>query len=113
MKYIDNLRIINKGLMIITILLYMTIFLGLISQIVLGAYQVIVALVLLCFWSGFSKKVKNKLLHYYAAVLTYGLYCSIDLLGLARDYWGVLYGIIPMLIALYFSLLLEDIKQEE
>lgn len=111
MKKINILKGINTTLMILTVLLYVTIYLGLIFQIVLGVYQVITALVMLFYWKSFSKEVKNKLLAYWVVVLLYGSSYIIGFLTLIDECWFVPYAIIPMLIALYFSLFIKDIKK--
>lgn len=113
MKTIGILKDINKAFMMLTVVLYFTIFLGLIFQVVLGGYQVIIALVLLFYWKGFSKKIKNKLLIYWGVVLVYGICYITGFLNLTGAYWFISFAIVPILIALYFSLFLEDIKQEE
>ena len=54
-------------------LLYITIFLGLYSQIVLGALQLISALILFLYWNKFSNKTKKQLTVYWCLSILYGL----------------------------------------
>ncbi|SEE34242.1 hypothetical protein SAMN04487765_2204 [Tenacibaculum sp. MAR_2010_89] len=111
MKYINILKKLNRVLIVTTIVMYLTIYLGLLVQVILGAYQLLIAFVLLFFIKNFSKKSKNKLMIYWLVVLLYGMVWIIDMDVNLGGYLGViLYIILPMIIALYFSYFLESLR---
>lgn len=114
MKYINILKKLNRALIVATIVMYVTIYFGLLIQIVLGAYQLLLAFVLLFFMKSFSKKGKNKLLIYWAVVLLYGTVWLFNIDVGLEAYLGVIfYIILPMIIALYFSFFLESLDKKE
>lgn len=114
MKYINILKKLNRALIVTTIVMYVTIYLGLLVQVILGAYQLLIAFVLLFFMKNFSKKSKNKLMVYWLVVLLYGMVWLIGVdINLASYLWVILYIILPMIIALYFSFFLESLDKKE
>lgn len=113
LKHIEmkKIYIINKIALIITLVLYVTIVLGLYAQIVLGTIQVVSALILFFFWKQFSKKTKEQLYIYWTIVIAYGICWLNDLKSLNEDFvliFGVM--IIPMSIAIYFVHILRSTK---
>ena len=98
-----------------TLLLYLTIFLGLYAQIVLGFFQVIVALVLLGFLGKLSKKLTKHLIVYWIIVLLYGLLylLEVKIFNIMGDLWWFVIVVVPMSIAGYFTYVLESLKKNE
>jgi len=113
MKYINIIRRINKVLLIVCIILHVTIYCGLLFQIVLGFYQVLVAFVLLFYWRELKEKEQYKMFIYYVLVLLYLIMHMVGVLNLNGDYWYIFIAIIPMCIAFYFTYLLETLKLKE
>lgn len=107
MKYIYYT---NKIILITTLVLYLTYYLGLYAQIVLGIVQVISALLLLFQWELFTKKIKIKLFYYYSLVIIYGFCWFLDWTLSDNDVFIILVVmIIPMSIAIYFFSILYKI----
>ena len=106
-----KLYLINKASLIITLVLYLTLYLGLYAQIVLGALQVISALIIFLFWKKFSKKTKKQLYIYWSIVIIYGLFWLIEW-HITNNAFFIIIGIIviPMFIAIYFVVILKSIK---
>ena len=105
------LYVINKTILIITALLYLTIYLGLYAQIILGVIQVFSSLTLLFFWKHILKKHKNKVYMYWIIIILYGLAWLIDLKSIESTFFFILtIIIIPMSIAIGFVVLLNRIK---
>ncbi|WCO00987.1 hypothetical protein [Psychroserpens ponticola] len=106
-----KLYLINKVSLIITFVLYLTIFLGMYAQMVLGALQIISALILFFFWKQLSKNSKEKLYIYWTIVTIYGLCWLMDWKGY-NEYFTIVFGImiVPMSIATYFVYILKSIK---
>ena len=70
MKIIYN---INKWSYIITLVLYLTLFLGMYAQIALGFIQIILALIIFVRWNEMSILNKKLLVFYWIIVSTYGV----------------------------------------
>lgn len=103
---------LNRFILGSTLLLYMTVFLGLYAQIVLGAFQVISFLVLLLFYNSHNILSKYHLIIYGCITALYGLSCFIIseyFNNLDEDFFILQYIIIPMLIASFFTYMLEII----
>lgn len=102
---------LNKFTFYTTLLLYLTIFLGLYSQIVLGGLQIISAMTLFLFWKKFSHKTKEQLTVYWCLSILYGLGWLIEW-DTINDGFLIIMGIIliPMAIATYFFYILNSIK---
>ncbi|MFD2564977.1 hypothetical protein [Aquimarina rubra] len=114
MKTIHN---INKWSFIITLLLYMTVILGLLSQILLGFIQVIIAIIIFSKWKQHTYRIRKYLIIYFSIVALYGVFW---LLGIAETFNtnsmvmdpSILYlCIIPMSIAAYFVYVTYQIKK--
>lgn len=104
---------VNKAVLIITILLYLTIYLGLYAQIVLGVVQVLSSFLLLFFWKSISKNNKNKLYMYWIIIILYGLGWFIDWESLKSLFFFIFTVIIiPVGIAIAFVILLNRIKND-
>ncbi|MDT0558419.1 hypothetical protein RM697_07165 [Ichthyenterobacterium sp. W332] len=107
MKYIYYT---NKFVIITTAILYLTLYLGLYAQIVLGFVQIISSLLLLFHWKLFSKKSKSRLYCYYTITITYGLCWLFDWPLFNSMLFGIIaIIIIPMSIATYFFITLSNI----
>ncbi|WP_211075738.1 hypothetical protein [Aquimarina sp. MMG016] len=97
MKTIHN---INKWSFIITLLLYLTIYFGLLAQILLGSVQIILVLILLYYWKDFQTKQKQHLAIYVGIVIFYGL---LFLTNVLKSYFLIFFiTVVPMSIAGYF-----------
>lgn len=105
--------IINKVLLIATIVLYATLYLGLYAQVVLGVIQIISAFLLLFFWNDLQKEHKKMLLLYYTLVVIYGVACLINW-NVDNEMLIFLFGLIliPMGMAVYFTILLHKIAKQ-
>jgi apolipoprotein N-acyltransferase len=112
MKYINIPIYLNRFIFIATVALYITIFLGLYAQIVLGAFQLITAFVLLFFWMKLSDKQRERLLKYWFFVGVYGaLWYTNSFENLKSDFmWVVIFILIPLSIAGYLTFVLESLK---
>ena len=84
MKTVFN---INKFLVIATSILYLTIYLGLYAQILLGAVQLLSALGILFLWKHYNNKQQKHIILYWILTLCYGLGWLIvkDLNGDGKD----------------------------
>lgn len=102
----------NKFALIITLVLYTTVILGLYAQIVLGALQIICALILFFHWKKISQKSKEHLIIYWTTVLLYGLCWLIDWSDFNEEFI-LIFGImlLPMSMAGYFLYILNTIKK--
>jgi len=91
----------NKIVLIITLILYVTIFLGLYAQIVLGGIQILSAIGITFLWNRFENKYKKQLLIYWLVTLSYGIGWLLEI-DLNDSWWILAIIIIPMSIAIYF-----------
>ena len=95
---------INQIVFFITVTLYLTIFLGMYAQFVLGIVQVLSAIIAFYFWGILSEKTQKHLTYYWIIIALYG---AIWLIGVG-DHMNVmvfLFGV-PMVIATYFLYIL-------
>ncbi|MEX0313050.1 MAG: hypothetical protein AB3N18_02655 [Allomuricauda sp.] len=102
MKFIHY---INSFIYVITLVLYLTIIYGLLSQIALGFLQVVFSLILLIDKKKFRPPGINHLRLYHIIILIYGAIAIISLLvepNIEESIYILLYVILPMLIATYF-----------
>ncbi|MGH1383318.1 hypothetical protein [Kordia sp.] len=108
MKFIYN---INGIIYSITLLLYLTIILGMYMQIVLGIFQVLFFLILLFNYDKFSEKIKSHLTIY--GVLT-GVYLLWFFSGFyPKDDWMLLLiTLVPMSIGTYFTYIVYKVNQK-
>ncbi|EZH72602.1 hypothetical protein ATO12_20925 [Aquimarina atlantica] len=106
MKTIHN---INKWSFIITLILYLTIYYGLLAQIFLGGIQVTLAITLFMYWRKFNNQQKKHLLIYSCLTIIYGLLCLTDIMN--SDFAPIFLFIIPMTIAGYFVYTTYKIKK--
>ena len=98
---------------IITLVLYLTIYFGLLFQILLGLIQIFSALSLFYYWKNISKSSKAKVLYYWVFVAVYFLLC-ITIENLYNDTIPYIIGLIllPLSIASYFLYTLKRINKE-
>jgi len=110
-----NLYNINKFALIITLVLYLTIYLGMYAQIVLGALQVISSILLLFYWERIPNNLQKKTYLYWFTITVYGL-CWLLKWNIHGTFQAVLIitglFVLPMLIAIFFLLLLGRIKSQ-
>lgn len=100
MKWIDN---INKWSFAITLILYITIYWGLIAQIILGGIQLLLSIVLIYNWKNYTKRFKSLLISYWTIVLIYG--CISYLIHLTNSFdsfFIITIIVIPISLASYF-----------
>ncbi|WP_299225085.1 hypothetical protein [uncultured Psychroserpens sp.] len=102
---------INKFVLITTLALYFTLFLGLYAQIVLGIVQVISSFLLVFIWEKIKANTKERLFIYWALISTYGTCWLFDWKNFNQDIL-VIFGIIiiPISIAIYFFYILKTTK---
>ena len=105
---------LNKGVLILTLVLHLTIILGLYAQMALGAVQLLTALFLLFRWNLFAQQTKKQLKIYWTLVLLYGS-CWFFKWNFLNDEILIIGGIIliPISIAGYFLYILNSIKNIE
>ncbi len=106
MKTMHN---INKWSFIITLLLYVTFYFGLLAQILLGGTQITMSVVLLIKWKSFSIKLKKHIVAYFFLVALYGLLFFTDIKN--TSFMIIYMTVIPMSIAAYFLYLTYEIKK--
>ncbi|MDH7444827.1 hypothetical protein [Aquimarina sp. 2201CG14-23] len=100
---------VNKWSFIITLLLYITVYFGLLAQVLLGLIQIIIALNMLFNWNSFSKKNKIHLGSYFLLVITYGLILLTDIGN--TSFILIYLTVVPMSIAAYFVYITYRIKK--
>lgn len=108
MKTIHN---INKWSFIITLFLYLTVYLGLIAQIPLGFIQCVLAISVLSYWKKMNPLSKNLIGMYWFLFISYWITFSILKESINNDIWFLFYAIIPMSIASYFVYVTYTINQ--
>lgn len=108
MKTIHN---INKWSFIITLLLYLTIYLGLLAQIPLGFIQFVLALSILGHWKKLNLLSKRLISIYWFLFISYWIAFYILNQSFETMYGLIFYAIIPMSIASYFVFATYQIKK--
>lgn len=103
-----NLYNVNKWLVIITLLLYLTIYFGMIFQIVLGITQVLMSIYILSKYNGLEKK--TKLLFKIYMTLTITVLSIIGSGVIANTGFIAIYLVIPMLLAFFHLYITYQIK---
>ncbi len=94
---------INRALFIGTLLLYLTIYFGLIAQVVLGAFQVLAALYLAFHLSSLSSRTKQLLLTYWVVTTVYLSLLFSGFYNSSNDAINILFfAVIPMGLASLF-----------
>ncbi len=104
-----TLHYINLVSFTITLLLYITIFYGMIAQVFLGTIQVILALILLLYWKTLKSRQKKLLAVYAFVAILYGLLWLTDIVN--TDFAIAFITVIPMSIAAYFLYITAQIKK--
>jgi len=107
MKYFDPLRNINRVMILITAILYITIYLGMLFQIVLGIYQVMAAIMILFSFNSFLKKDKIRIIIYWFIVVVFAIFWGLGWLDAGHEIFPM--AIYPMSIAIYFTFFLEKL----
>lgn len=109
MRNINILIYINRVFMGLTALLYLTIVFGLYAQVLLGIYQVLIAMFLAMNWLKLTETSRRKLGAYALVVGIYVLLWFIP--GFKNnDLIWLKIAIVPMIIAVYFTYILESIR---
>lgn len=103
-----NLYNVNKWLVIITLLLYLTIYFGMIFQIVLGITQVLMSIYILSKYNRLEKK--TKLLFKIYMTLTITVLSIIGSGVIANTGFIAIYLVIPMLLAFFHLYITYQIK---
>lgn len=108
------LYIVNKVILIMTGVLYLTLIFGLYSQIVLGIIQVLSSIILLFYWKRIEQKLKNKLYKYWIIISVYGLLWIVDW-NASIELYVFVFGVIaiPLCIAVYFLSILNKIYKTQ
>ncbi|MBU3010639.1 hypothetical protein KO506_04460 [Polaribacter vadi] len=113
MKYIIYLVYLNRFIFGATIILYATIFLGLMAQIILGGFQLLTAIFLMFLYNRINQSRIQQQIIYWCFVIAYGLLWFLDLINPNSDFYGfVFYILIPLSIAGFFTFILESIREE-
>ena len=95
-----NLYLINKWLIIINTVLYITVYLGLIFQILLGAIQVIMAIIIAFNITKLTKRAKRLFQIYSITTITFLLLFLTDYIKLNNDLYELItWIIIPQTLA--------------
>lgn len=113
MKYFNTVTLLNRVIFGITLVLYLTVIFGLYAQIVLGAYQVLIAVTLLFFMRRISIKNQKLLAIYWFLVISYGLLWLFDCFRNLNGLWVITFIVIPLGIAGYFTFILESLKTKK
>ncbi|MBW1296724.1 hypothetical protein [Aquimarina litoralis] len=108
MKTIHN---INKWSFIITLLLYVTIYLGLLAQIPLGFIQFVLAFSILAHWKKLNNLSKKLIVGYWSLFVLYWITFFILNQNLESMFGLFFFSIIPMSIASYFVYVTYRIKK--
>ena len=112
MKTFKTLHTTNKIFFFTTLVLYFTLYLGMIFQIVLGVTQILLAIFLLINFSKLNKTTKNRIKSYWIFVLisTIAMYFNHKY---GNDIGNFIFiFLIPMLIATYFYYLTANINND-
>jgi hypothetical protein len=112
MKNLNILIWTNRVVMSITGILYLTIILGLYAQVVLGFTQVLSAIILLFVIKKISIENQNRITIYWGLTISYGLVYLADIFNQLESFWIIIFILIPIGIAGYFTFILESIKKE-
>jgi len=107
---------VNKVLIIITALMFLTIWtiwLGFLSEIILGGFQLILSLTTSVYWNKMTDNQKKKLSLYWLFVIIWFAGWFLDFGNLSNEMFFFFLGtiIIPMSLAVYLTLILEDITK--
>lgn len=108
MRKLSNIILINRFLLLVAVVFhFIKFFYGLYSQIALGLFQLSISLILLSYLKQISYSNKRLLNIYYLAVTSYLLlaFFSKDLNE------KIVLVVVPMLIAFYFTFILERLKK--
>lgn len=103
-KLVTNL---NRIMLVLTVVLYLTLIYGMLAQILLGFFQLMVAIVLGMRWFRLTESNKKKLSYYWCSVVLYFLLWFTPVFQFTTFSWLVI-SIIPMIIAGYFTYFLES-----
>ena len=113
MKIIHN---INKWSYGITLLLYITIYLGMIAQIALGGIQVILAIILFSRYPRLDEKTKRRLLVYATLTILYlSIFALWDFLRVQSNDFIEITGmtVLPMALATFFVFITHKLRLKE
>ncbi|WP_064967098.1 hypothetical protein [Tenacibaculum ovolyticum] len=114
MKIISIVKVINRILIVLTVLSYVTIFIGFVFQTVLGIFQILSAIILSFYYNKIKKDRRLQLIFYWCFVITYGLLWFSSFRDVSNNFFDFIlfYVLIPLSIAGYFTLILEPLKLE-
>ena len=111
--FIKILYNINFGTFIITIVLMISIYLGLLFEILLGFIQILSSLLLLIIWKQLSIKNKKRIFRYWLFVIIYFTFWLFNW-DFLNEWVLYLIGIafIPLCISWFLIKILESVKNE-
>ena len=111
MKNTITFVFLNRAMMLLTLTLYLTVIYGLIAQIVLGFFQLLVGLWLLYFLKKLPKRSQYLIVVYWMISV---IYIALLFLGdfIFWEEWLTIIGI-PYGIALFFTYILEQLKTKK
>jgi len=109
------IKITNRILLIGTFVLYLTIFYGLLAQILLGAFQIISGCIVYYELLKVKDMAIRKIQMYFLFVLVYGMITSLILLSEVNGSYETpiyitIFAVSPMAIAIYFTVILEKLN---
>lgn len=112
MRLFKILHLINKTALLINLVLYITVYFGMLFQIVLGFVQVCIAVLVSVNWKKLNSNTQYKLIGYWFFVGFAGI-----LIGLhfwhRSDFGTIIFlFVLPMLIAIYFYFLTKTINND-
>lgn len=108
MKTIHN---INKWSFIITLLLYITVYLGLLAQIPLGIIQFVLACSILAHWKKLNSISKKLIVSYWSFFALYWITFFVFNQNFESLFGLFFFSVIPMSIASYFVYVTYKIKK--
>ncbi|MGY3792555.1 hypothetical protein [uncultured Aquimarina sp.] len=108
MKTIHN---INKWSFIITLILYITVYLGLLAQIPLGFIQFVLACSILAYWKKLNIQSKKLIVGYWSLFVLYWVSFLILNQNFESLFGLFFFSVIPMSIASYFVYVTYKIKK--
>lgn len=111
MKYLVN---INRMLVILTLVLFITIYFGFMAEIILGLFQLLCSVFIIRIWNKLKKEHKKHLKIYWTLTIVFGLGFLVNWGRLSDHFLPFIFGlaIIPMSLAVYFTRILEKIQKQ-
>ena len=106
---------INRFLMVVTFILYITIILGVCMQIALGGFHILSSIILIFRWKNLNSSEKNNLKKYFSMVVFYLCLWLVEshFMLLTNSGSLIVFGliIVPMSLAGYYTYILENLMK--